>query len=114
MSDGSGLRRDWPWLLVTVVAALALLSAIYPLVAEPENRFLSALLIVASGVAIWMAIGRLRTGSRDRRWWLLPVGSAVVAVAIAPSADTAFPVVFGLLAVATAIGLAFSRPPTAG
>jgi ABC-type Fe3+-siderophore transport system permease subunit len=111
MAEGSGSGRRWPWILVAVVAGGALSSAIYPLVAEPENRLLSAGLIGASAVALWMAVGPLRRGrSVDRAAWLFPAGLVAVAAAIASSADTAFTVVFLVLAGATAVGLWFSRP----
>ena len=92
-----------------------LLSAIYPLLYEPQNRLLSAIVIVVSAVAFAMAVGPLRRRRAIQpAVWLFPAGLAVIAAALAPSADTAFTVVFALLAVAIGLGLWFSRPVDAG
>jgi hypothetical protein len=115
MNEASSPGRRWPWILVVVVAVGTLLSVIYPLLYEPQNRLLSALMIVASVVAIAIAVGPLRRGRGTQpAMWLLPAGLVVVAAVTGSSADTAFTVVFSLLAVATGIGLWFSRPGDVG
>ncbi len=96
---------------MVVVAVAVVLSAIYPLVAEPQNRVLSLVLIGASAVAIGMAFGPLRRSEASPVLWLVPAGLVVCAVVILPFADLAFPIATLIRAAATALGLWSSRPP---
>lgn len=110
MTDqGSTADRRWGWLIVAVVAGLVLLSGIYPLVAEPDDRSMGALVVVTSGLALAVAL-RPKWRSLPTAWmimWLYPI--ALVLIAAFLLGET-FQTVFYISAALAALGLWLSRP----
>jgi hypothetical protein len=101
--------RKWGWLIVAVVAGLALLSGIFPLVAEPDDRLMGALVVVTSGVALAVVL-RTKWRSLPNAWmimWLYPV--ALILIAAFLLGET-FQIVFYIFAALAALGLWLSRP----
>jgi hypothetical protein len=99
------------WILVTVVAGLVLLTGIYPLVAEPENRVMAALVIGVAAIALGVSVGPLRRG-KAAAWmamWLFPALLTLMAVVIATTGDGTFGVVYVVFAAVAALGLWLSR-----
>ena len=110
MTDqGSTSDNGRGWMIVAVVAALALLSGIYPLVAEPDDRLMGALVVASSAIALSVALRRpWRT--LPNAWmimWLYPVALALIAAFLL---GETFQIVFYVMAVLTALGLWLSRP----
>jgi drug/metabolite transporter (DMT)-like permease len=98
----SDRRRGW--LVVAAVAGLVLLSGIYPLVAEPEDRLMGAVVVLTSASALAVAL-RPQWRGLSNAWtimWLYPV--ALVLIAAFLLGET-FQIVFYVLAVVAAFGL---------
>lgn len=111
MQQSSTPERKRGWLTVAVVAGLVLLSGIYPLVAEPDDRLMGALVVVISAIALSVA---LRPGLRalPNAWtmmWLYPVALVLIAVFLL---GQSFRIVFLVSAAVAALGLWLSRPST--
>ena len=100
------------WLLVVIVAGLVLLSGIYPLVEEPENRVSAVAMIVVGAIALGVSAGPIRRGEPGawRVMWLFPIFLALMAVIIAVDGDGTFGVVFTVFAALAGLGLWLSRP----
>lgn len=99
------------WLLVAVVAGLVLLSGIYPLVFDREDRVMAAAVIGLAGLALGMSAGPLRQGEPSTRkvMWIFP--SALVFIAIFMSTDDAtFGIIYFVFAAVAGLGLFWSRP----
>ncbi|HEX6221318.1 MAG TPA: hypothetical protein VF115_09505 [Acidimicrobiia bacterium] len=62
MQQQTTTTRRRGWLLLAIVAGLALLSGIYPLLAEPENRVMAAILIGIAAIALGVSVARFRRG----------------------------------------------------
>lgn len=105
-------NRGRGWLLVAVVAGLVLLSGIYPLVEEPENRVMAVFLIAVAAVALGVSAGPIRRGESGawKAMWLFPIFLTVMAVFIAVTGDGTFGVIFLVLAAIAGLGLWLSRP----
>ena len=109
MQRQSAPDRGRGWVIVAVVAGLVLLSGIYPLVAEPDDRVMGALVVVTSGIALAVAL-RPRWRGLPNAWtlmWLYPV--ALVLIAAFLLGET-FRIVFFVSAALAAFGLWLSRP----
>ncbi len=110
MTDqGSTPDRGRGWMIVAVVAGLILLSGIYPLVAEPDDRLMGALVVAASGIALAVAL-RPKWRSRSNAWmamWLYPVALVLIAAFML---EETFQIVFYIAAALAALGLWLSRP----
>jgi hypothetical protein len=110
MTDqGSTPETGRGWLIVAVVAGLILLTGIFPLVAEPDDRLMGALVVVTSAIALAVAL-RPKWRGLPNAWvamWLYPV--ALVLIAAFLLSET-FQLVFYVSAVLAAIGLWLSRP----
>jgi drug/metabolite transporter (DMT)-like permease len=94
---------------VAVVAGLVLLSGIYPLVAEPENRVMGAAVVLTSAIALVVAT-RPRWRGLPNAWaimWLYPIALVVIAAFLL---GETFQIVFFVLAAVAAFGLWLSRP----
>jgi hypothetical protein len=107
--EGSNPDRGRGWLLVAVVAALILLSGVYPLVAEPDNRIMGALVVVTSGIALAIAL-RPKWRSLNSAWmgmWLYPVALVLIAAFLL---EETFQIVFYVSAALAALGLWLTRP----
>lgn len=100
------------WLLVAVVAGLVLLTGIYPLVAEPENRVMAAAIIGVAAIALGVSVGPLRRGEPNawKVMWLFPAFLTLMAAFIAVAGDGTFGVVYLVFAAVAGIGLWLARP----
>lgn len=105
---GSTQDRKGGWLIVAVVAALALLGGIYPLVSDPDDRLMGALVVVTSAIALVVA-----TRSKWRilpaaqmTIWLYPVALALIAAFMLGGI---FQIIYYALAALAALGLWLSR-----
>lgn len=110
MTDqGAAPDRGPGWMIVAVVAGLILLSGIYPLVAEPDDRLMGALVVVTSAIALLVAI-RPTWRSASNAWmvmWLYPIALALIAAFML---EETFQIIFYVAAALAALGLWFSRP----
>lgn len=110
MTDQGSIRdRGRGWLVVAVVAGLILLSGIFPLVAEPDDRLMGALVVVTSGVALVVAL-RPKWRGMANAWmamWLYPIALALIAAFLL---EETFQIVFYVAAALAAFGLWLSRP----
>jgi hypothetical protein len=101
--------RGRGWLVVAVVAGLVLLSGIFPLVAEPEDRVMGAVVVLTSAIALAVAL-RPQWRGLPNAWtimWLYPVALVLIAAFLL---GEAFQIVFYVLAAVAAFGLWLSRP----
>lgn len=110
MQQGSKPGRGW--LLVAIVAGLVLLTGIYPLVAEPENRVMAAAIVGVAAIALAVSAGPLRRGEPTvwKFMWLFPIFLALMAVFIAVTGDGTFGIVYLVFAALAGLGLWLSRP----
>lgn len=109
MQEQSTPNRKGGWLTVAAVAGLVLLSGIFPLVAEPDDRLMGAVVVVSSAIALAVAL-RPRWRNMPNAWTLMllyPV--ALVLIALFLLGET-FRIVFLVAAALAALGLWFSRP----
>lgn len=100
-------NRGRGWLLVAVVAGLVLLSGIYPLVFDREDRVMAAAIIGLGGLALGVAAGPLRQGEPST-WnimWIFPVTLALIAIFL-----DVFQIAYFVLAAVAGLGLLWSRP----
>lgn len=105
-------NRGRGWLLVSIVAGLVLLSGIYPLVEEPENRVSAVAMIVVGAIALGVSAGPIRRGESGawKAMWLFPVFLTLMAVFIAVTGDGTFGFIFIVFAAVAGLGLWLSRP----
>jgi len=100
-------NRGRGWLLVAVVAGLVLLSGIYPLVFDREDRVMAAAIIGLAVLALGVSAGPLRQ-SEPSTWkimWIFPAALALVAVFL-----DAFQITYFVLAAVAGFGVFWSRP----
>jgi drug/metabolite transporter (DMT)-like permease len=101
--------RGRGWVVVAVVAGLVLLSGIYPLVAEPEDRLMGAVVVLTSAIALAVAL-RPQWRGLPNAWtimWLYPVALVLIAAFLL---EETFRIVFLVSAALVAFGLWLSRP----
>lgn len=100
-------NRGRGWLLVAVVAGLVLLSGIYPLVFDREDRVMAAAVIGLAGLALGVSAGPLRKGepSTWKIMWIFPAALALIAIFL-----DVFQITYFVLAAVAGLGLFWSRP----